>query len=595
MKESALETTPVTDTKTLIAQTLGARGNPLWALLRYRILATRNYIATVRNESLLKVVVVTTLGLAFWFGLFALAMVSFRWAESGMGQFRTHLVPPILSLFFLAITFMLVFSNAVISFSSLFKAPETAFLFALPLRHDTIFLYKLFESLIFSSWAIFAAGLPLMIAYGIQFGAQWWYYPLVGVFMVPFVMLPAGLGSLLGLVLTAILPRRRGMILFLLGIVLFVGGVYVGMLILNSNTRARGGQEVDAAVASVLSKLSFTRHPLTPNYWMSEAMIGLGEGRAGWVRSSSIFFAALASSAMFAMTLGWFVSGSIYETAYSISSGGGSVRKLAGQSRVEWLFSPLMAHHPQVIILLVKDIKTFLRDPAQWSQVLIFFGILVLYIGNLRNFSYPLGEVFYQNLISFLNLGATCMTLATMTSRFIFPMISLEGHRFWILGLLPIQRRDVMMSKFYFSLGGALLLTLSLVTLSNYILRGTTYQFGIQIVTAILLSLSLSGLSVGMGAIFPSFNERNPSKIVSGFGGTLTLIIAIGLVVFSVLGEALICHRFLVTNQFEEGANFESQYGYVFYLVMAGVAACNILAAYLPMRLGIKALENVEF
>jgi ABC-2 type transport system permease protein len=39
-----------------------------------------------------------------------------------------------------------------------------------------------------------------------------------------------------------------------------------------------------------------------------------------------------------------------------------------------------------------------------------------------------------------------------------------------------------------------------------------------------LMSAALSGLSVGLGALFPNFKEDNPSKIVSGFGGTLCLV-----------------------------------------------------------------------
>jgi ABC-2 type transport system permease protein len=41
-----------------------------------------------------------------------------------------------------------------------------------------------------------------------------------------------------------------------------------------------------------------------------------------------------------------------------------------------------------------------------------------------------------------------------------------------------------------------------------------------------LMSASLSGLAVGLGALFPNFKEDNPSKIVSGFGGTLCLVIS---------------------------------------------------------------------
>ena len=34
---------------------------------------------------------------------------------------------------------------------------------------------------------------------------------------------------------------------------------------------------------------------------------------------------------------------------------------------------------------------------------------------------------------------------------------------------------------------------------------------------------------VGLGAIFPDYRETNPARIVSGFGGTLTLILSIAI------------------------------------------------------------------
>jgi len=46
------------------------------------------------------------------------------------------------------------------------------------------------------------------------------------------------------------------------------------------------------------------------------------------------------------------------------------------------------------------------------------------------------------------------------------------------------------------------------------------------VVTIAIMSASLSGLAVGLGALFPNFKEDNPSKIVSGFGGTLCLVIS---------------------------------------------------------------------
>ena len=83
--------------------------------------------------------------------------------------------------------------------------------------------------------------------------------------------------------------------------------------------------------------------------------------------------------------------------------------------------------------LIVKDIRTFWRDTTQWGQSLILLGLLVAYIMNLRYFSHRLTSDFWIDLTSYLNLGACALNLATLTTRFVFPQISLEGKRVWIV------------------------------------------------------------------------------------------------------------------------------------------------------------------
>ena len=86
--------------------------------------------------------------------------------------------------------------------------------------------------------------------------------------------------------------------------------------------------------------------------------------------------------------------------------------------------------------------RLFRRDPLQWSQFLIFLGLLALYFFNIRRFTYDIDYVGWVNMVSFLNLSVVGLLLSTFTTRFVFPMISLEGRRFWILGLLPRAARD---------------------------------------------------------------------------------------------------------------------------------------------------------
>ena len=49
----------------------------------------------------------------------------------------------------------------------------------------------------------------------------------------------------------------------------------------------------------------------------------------------------------------------------------------------------------------------------------------------------------------------------------------------------------------------------------------------LHVLTTAVLALGLSGLSVGLGACLPNFRETDPSRIVSGFGGTMNLLVSL--------------------------------------------------------------------
>ena len=58
-----------------------------------------------------------------------------------------------------------------------------------------------------------------------------------------------------------------------------------------------------------------------------------------------------------------------------------------------------------------------------------------------------------------------------------------------------------------------------------------------------VMTFALNGLATGLGVLYPNLKETNPSKIVSGFGGTLCLVLSsvyilasIALLVFGTMG-----------------------------------------------------------
>jgi ABC-2 type transport system permease protein len=110
----------------------------------------------------------------------------------------------------------------------------------------------------------------------------------------------------------------------------------------------------------------------------------------------------------------------------------------------------LIPFPPQTRLLIMKDLRLFRRDPVQWSQFLIFFGLLLLYFANVDRFREHKSDInvlTWVNIVSFLNLAVVGLILSTFTTRFIYPLISLEGRRFWILSLLPVDRDTILWSK----------------------------------------------------------------------------------------------------------------------------------------------------
>src|SRR4029079_13271681 len=109
--------------------------------------------------------------------------------------------------------------------------------------------------------------------------------------------------------------------------------------------------------------------------------------------------------------------------------------------------------------LLVKDARMFWRDTAQWGQAVLLFGLLWVYVINLRHFSSQLTNPFWIHLVSYLNLGACSLNLATLTTRFVYPQFSLEGKRLWIVGMAPLGLVKVVKTKFWLASVSSLLLT----------------------------------------------------------------------------------------------------------------------------------------
>lgn len=556
--------------------------NELSLLVRTRLKEIRNKIKGIKGDSHLKLFVIASFIISFWvvvFYMFSWWFVMFK----TMPFLVDRVVEFVFSLFFLSLSVMLIFSNGIIIYSSLFKERETHFLMTCPIKRKHIFFYKFVESMIYSSWAFLFLGSPVILSYGRFYGADWSYFFLSVLFFIPFILIPAALGSIITLVIARYFARSRRAILLLLSIIIAITIAY--LIYKTRAVRHFHPRQTAGWMQEIMGQLQFSQAKFLPNHWMTQGIISLSHQQYG---RSFFFFMLTLSNGIFLVMLTYFLASRMYFKSFSLVHSINQKRKYFVKNGREsfrtrilhQLLKRVSSRARLMVVMIIKDVKGFIRDPAQWLQFTIFFGLLLIYILNLRKLSYNLRSPIWRNFIAFLNLGAVSFTFSTFTSRFIYPSLSLEGRKFWVLGVTPLKRSTIVMSKFFFSLMMGLIVSISLILLSDYMLEMPIETIRFHILTCILMCIGLSGISVGIGSVYVDFKEDNAAKIVSSFGGTLNLIVSILYVTLVISSEVMIYHN-LWTYHYAVG--------------LSVAAAITIAFCFIPLLLGIKFFEKLEF
>jgi ABC-2 type transport system permease protein len=558
--------------------------------LRWRLV--KNHAHALLSVSRLRLLTIAFCSALFWTGLFGLFFEGFRFLDSYL-KVTNEIVEYVFSMFFLSLLIMLVFSTGIILYAGLFGSREAAFLLTTPAPADQVFAHKFLEAIAFSSWGFLLLGSPMMVAYGITVReASWPFYLASLAFLVAFVLIPGSLGAIAAILLATLLPRRRKTGLAVLLGVLAVTVIVFAVRLWRTPGEAMTREWMDA----LIGRLAFSRHPLLPSRWMATGLVRAARGE--WNDGLFYLMVTVAHAGLFYL-IAAVIARDLYRLAYSRVQGGRSSRRRLGLYKLDALFHRVFGFIPRPIrLLILKDLRTFRRDPTQWSQFLIFFGLLAFYFVNIRRLGYDIQNAYWRNLLSFLNLAVTALILSTFTSRFIFPMLSLEGRSFWVLGLLPVKRESILWGKFAFASGISLVATEGLVVLSDLMLKMSPSMIALHLGMVAILCLGLSGISVGLGARLPNFREEDPSKIAAGFGGTLNLLVSlffIGVVISSI---ALPCHLYVAGRELADSqwpvlslGQFRS---WLTWAIVGSVVA-GAVATVLPLRIGIKAFREMEF
>lgn len=557
----------------------------LWTLLTPKWRSALARSREERTDSRARFLLLGFIALLFWIAVFGIAFRVLRYFRS-VDEIGNLMAGKVLGVILLAFLTILLLSNIITALSTFFLAKDLDLLVAAPVGSVRLYLAKLLETIVHSSWMVGLLALPIFTAYGIVYRGGF-LYPFVALAaFIPYLILPAVAGIALTLLLVNVFPARRTR--ELLGLIA-TGAVVIVLVSLRFLRPEQLAQP--EGFRNLVDYLAVLRTPTSaflPSEWTATMVMN-------WLLRVADPWpvAKLWGAAALAVTLGALLHGRLYALGFSKAQEGAERkvrRPLRGPLSRLLRFLPVSRRE-----FILKDLRLFFRDNTQWSQLILLAVLLMVYLFNIKSLPLHSGErVPFRlvTLISFLNLGLAGFVLAAVAARFVFPGISLEGRQMWLLRSSPLDPRSMLWSKYWLGTIPLLLLAVIITVFTNWLLHVSGFMMVVAVATIVLYTLAASALALSFGALYPQFGTENAAQIPTSFGGLVYMMSSLCLLAVIIVIEAG-----PVTEYLRDQRYAEQPVGMTAELVVSAgaVVLICVAATVIPLRLGLRRIEMMEW
>lgn len=490
--------------------------------------------------------------------------------------------------------FVMLFISALsVSLSVLYLDPEIVFLRSAPVGRTPVLVARLLVIHLRSSWFVLFTAAPILAGWAAARSDittirhddldAWIPYLATGtgrlfvalVVLEVYTTLASFLGAATAVCIARFIPARQAKVALLL---LSVMGLSLAVIGLRAMTPERFLRpRMDPNIGVTLAAIATPASPWFPSGWAARAIVDLDTGAAALVVGAALLAAFLAT-----LTAVRFHADGLERFLVERDRRRGT----PGRDIAEWIASAL----PRPLALVAaKDLRLFARDPSQWSQLIILLALVVIYVFNFRQMRGEVSSIWLRDVLSLVNLAMAGFVLVAVANRFVFAALSLEGRAIWLVRSSPFPMHDVLRAKTAVALLPLLVLAELITVLANQAL-GTSQGFAWAAAALVaIMSAAITCMGVGLGALTPRFDLRDPAQIGMTPAGILFMgsgITYVGGVVLAVGYVLLFQGRRIFLG---EAASIAS-----WIIPLALLAGWTLLATILPWRLGLRHSAEME-
>ncbi len=490
---------------------------------------------------------------------------------------------------------LLVFSNTVAAFGFFYAAQDLPLLLSAPIKPQKLYLARLFQTALNSSWLLILFGVPAALAFFAVFQLSWSFLLSIIVLSVPFLLIPAAVGFIVVTCVVNIFPSDRIRELFSVGL-LFAISLSIAYLQLNEHGERLENHLNHVEIHSSVEFLAKLKTP-TP-FWFPPTWISSILGSYFNDNKNSPHYVMITfSSTLIILFFGFFLFQRLFMRGWMLSLEGKKRSTVPSSIVLARLSRLIFPSSPQLHAFAYKEARMFLRDPVQGIQLLLLLTLTAFYLYNFRTLGSsptfaPEISLWWHTILSIANILLGGCVLSAITTRFVFPSISLEGTSYWIIRTSPMTIRQILRRKFL-----TWLLPVGIISLILFLSGALASGVPLPAVAAsafisVCLSIGTVGLAIGIGAVYGNFRWETIAQVTASFGSLIYMLLSLALVIITTIPASILL---IVTAMNSVALDLSpTQYGISVTSTGLVVMLINLQAAHLGLRSGEQSLSERE-
>ncbi len=457
--------------------------------------------------------------LTFWVVRFT---TNYLIKDARIGLFLYHRLLALALFVFFAIISV---ANILVAFATVFRNREAEFLHTLPIKPVEIFTAKFLDSFLYSSALMLILILSAVAGYASFFKNG--LITLVGVFVAIFpLILSAACAGAIVLLLVLKLSERVSIKTAVAFVTLFyAGGTYLYIVLNNPFRLFNDVMKYYPHIDRYLGALDPKPDYLAPSFW-SANFFYFATTRNFLGAAVSALIVCVVAAILFGLMLR--LADRHYQDAFWIARHKLFERKAKVPAQG---FERTIIGNRNPISFLKRDFLLFVREPSQTFHFAVMIILIGIFIFNLFAMKIYLLDKFIISSAFTLIFAFNSFLLVSLAVRFVYPMLSLEGESMWLMRSAPVKLNRV----FYSKLLPSVILLCAIGTVLGFAapspFRGFHGLIAISMAYGFAGGVIFPSVVTIFGGAFVDYKERNPVRISSSHGATVSLLVSLGVMV----------------------------------------------------------------